>query len=471
MPDQGEAESGSTDDSTAGQGVTKQLCSFAVTGPAEAYQAIYVCQTCCGSKENLCICQACAEFCHADHEVVHYIAMGPSYCDCRAVGCQIASESDDAAARCGTIVPSSTTGHCPAPIAEPNHGADYILDVYRLPVLEDISFRDALVAQATDLVNHSRDTFWIDDTIVEDQEQSLCLLEAFAWKIFLRHREKYRIPGSNSSTPAGAEWWVQVKPVTLPPKVPVPAVDGKRETLENYANGAEAVDLHYDKDEVMAETFGLGYFPVLSTVTYLTALSCAPPTLVFLRRYDEADDQPISSMLVSRPSRSKHLVFDGRLLHGAPSHFALRPHGSDYRATDGVHDDDKFETLLRVTFLVNVWSNHKPLGVSVLPEPIRDALSGRGVESLGRFKSLSENVIDIEFQGPVSVPKIMLSDADQLPVALQTPIELPFVGGLSTWGDGDEEEDAMVLVTYPPPSHSNDSFLVQFGPDLESYLA
>ena len=57
------------------------------------------------------------------------------------------------------------------------------------------------------------------------------------------------------------EWWVQVK---------------------NFASHDEsAIDLHYDKDENIADSFGIGVFPQISTVTYLNSSSRFQPTIIF----------------------------------------------------------------------------------------------------------------------------------------------------------------------------------------------
>ena len=73
-------------------------------------------------------------------------------------------------------------------------------------------------------------------------------------------------------------------------------------------------------------------------------------------------------MFASYPVLGKHIAFNGRLLHGCPSSCAL-PRGpsvskstsklKNKAATVGVGDQ-------RVSLLVNIWLNHKPLGV----EPI-----------------------------------------------------------------------------------------------------
>ncbi|KAK3275190.1 hypothetical protein CYMTET_16670 [Cymbomonas tetramitiformis] len=54
----------------------------------------------------------------------------------------------------------------------------------------------------------------------------------------------------------------------------------------------------------------------------------------------------------SSPEVGKHIKFDGRYLHGVPAE-ALAPASAPYT---------------RVTFLVNIWLNHRPVDVPVFPD-------------------------------------------------------------------------------------------------------
>jgi hypothetical protein len=162
--------------------------------------------------------------------------------------------------------------------------------------LDDEGVCQRFIQQAVALAEFPRDTFWIDANH-HDAQGELCELEQLALGVFQRHASMR----PQLENLVGAEWWVQVKDVS------------------SEINAA--VDLHYDKDENLAQAFGLGYFPTLSTVTYLTENSY--PTLVFPHRHDEPEDEQMESLLVSHPRRGKHLAFDGRLLHGGtcmPSH-------------------------------------------------------------------------------------------------------------------------------------------------------
>jgi hypothetical protein len=86
---------------------------------------------------------------------------------------------------------------------------------------------------------------------------------------------------SGGTTGGGMEWWVQVKDATS---------DSKQ----------RAIDLSYDKDEALAKPFGVGSFPVILTVTYLTpAYKKAASTIVFEHIYAQGEHEIIDNMLTS----------------------------------------------------------------------------------------------------------------------------------------------------------------------------
>jgi hypothetical protein len=183
-------------------------------------------------------------------------------------------------------------------------------------------------------------------------------------------------------------------------------------------------------------------------------------------------------MLVSHARRGKHIVFDGRLLHGAPSHHALRPLALDTKtaSTTTKEEDDIISTSeqWRITFLVNVWIGHKPAGVHVLPTEIRNELQREN------DSSHAQELFTSSASAPVfesrEITEVHVNEQEDLPLSLRGRIELPFLGKGTTWEDEPEEEDeeeaggGMVLVTYPPPDHVVDTLLVRFGPDLEAFL-
>ena len=278
-----------------------------------------------------------------------------------------------------------------------------------------------MIRQAKALTDRSKDTFWVPDD--GGDRDGLCDLELLARQIYERHVDSYslRTPAGDGAmpVPGGAEWWVQFKPAGVR-KAPV--------------------DLHYDKDEVIAEKFGLGSFPTLSTVTYLTGAEDNSPTVVFPHAYDDEEDRPIGAMLLSRAKRAKYVVFDGRLLHGSPAHPSLLPRGHvDGRRDEKSNGDAEGGSSLRVTFLVNVWKSGRPAGVDVLPESVRAAV-----------RSAASGTASVRGATPLEFRRRRVSEIS-VPANDEEKIVLPFVSSGATWigdeagtdaGSGEDGESA-----------------------------
>lgn len=100
-------------------------------------------------------------------------------------------------------------------------------------------------------------------------------------------------------------------------------------------------------------------------VTYLSDIG--GPTMVLTKaaplRHGERLEGEIGECFVSRPRVGKHISFDGRLLHAAPAE--LRPLWRGRGTTSTTTKGRK-----RVSFLVNVWLNHKPR----YAEPLDDSM-------------------------------------------------------------------------------------------------
>jgi predicted metalloenzyme YecM len=502
------------------------LCTHAITGSQyPSYQPIYICDTChrrpdgdgggggsgsfssndnntttdaihCNADDTdsdagvihdegppplpCCICQSCAEVCHADHDV-SYVGIGPCTCDCsylqpdttttdgnnnnlkqnycednisgeeeeedavKICHCNLANHSSKAATKLGFTTQRPLNAPLPLKIPPPpsmvsmestnnndmeDEDADndnalqsssligystciecnstlggYVYDSYTIRPSHSIasdttkfiymnnntdgheeekslqSMCDNLISQAIALDACTQGTFWVPSSIDDNTnnnndddidgnnrhiksnpsknklDDGYCDLELFAREVYQHHVQSYMSHLSTSAngttTVGGAEWWVQVKPA---------------------GSSHAPVNLHYDKDETLAESFGLGSFPTLSTVTYLTDAQDNVPTIVFPRTYNDEIELSIESMLISHAVKGKHLVFDGRLLHGAPAHRALLRHrGCNSSREDGndTNDESVLTTSLRVTLLVNIWLSGKPACVDVLPESIR----------------------------------------------------------------------------------------------------
>lgn len=478
----------------------EDYCTRAITGGDNAtHQAIYICDTCqllpqsnnahadddADGKDIImndptlqpplpsCICQSCAEACHADHDV-YFVGMGPCTCDCPNLViannqteeqqeehcCVLQRRSIEEARKLGfdinntkgkkelkqlnnplplKVPPDCTLLQSAASILSENGDEDIMSDggdtssklcvecntsmggysfgAYTLPSLtKNEMMRQSLIRQAEVLVGESKETFWMPCSEDEQQQQQplkdWCDLEILAREIYKHHVKSYCLDSGDVATSCGgAEWWVQYKPV---------------------GSQKAPVDLHYDKDEVLAEKFGLGSFPTLSTVTYLTGRdddanvsncdknSDNEPTVVFSHTYDDDEDRPIEMMLLSHAVRGKHIVFDGRLLHGAPSNAAWQPHAKQPSSSSS----------LRVTFLVNVWLTGKPAGVDILPDAIRS-------------KVIAAN------GGEESRDDVMLSEFRErhvsrftVPRSSDEKIILPFVSEGATWIEESTQQDS-----------------------------
>ena len=290
------------------------LCTRAVTGPAfPAHQPIYICRTCRLADESgdgsddgealpPCVCESCAFACHEGHDVV-FLGVGPCSCDCPVLeggdegGCLLAAASRREAERLGFGSPRPL--NCPlddgsgAAVGDVAPGAlgKYVCESLTLPALaeDEGDLCRRLIRQAEVLAGRSKETFWVPDDAGVDDE-GLCDLEVLAREVCRRHVLAYalRAPGgvapANAPAAGGAEWWVQVKPAG-PSRAPV--------------------DLHYDKDEALAESFGLGSFPTLSTVTYLTEGEDNMPTLMFPHTYFDDEEEEIRGVALSHARRGK----------------------------------------------------------------------------------------------------------------------------------------------------------------------
>jgi hypothetical protein len=483
-----------------GSNKQRQYCTFAVTGEHKVNQAIYVCRTCSstnsaprkavpkanGGDRNvtgeeddddadantsanddsqgdqlLCVCQGCAEACHADHEGLEYIGFGPAYCDCRVHGstdecgrrvpcCQLAQGSDEAAIRMNLTRQRSAVQEGGAATVRSD---SYRMEAFVIPELVDDGACRRLHQSACALAKLSKETFWIDPATVD--VTSLCDLEKLALSVYQYH-------ASSAEQPlCGAEWWVQVKPAHDPE--------------------AGAVDLHFDKDEAVAECFGLGYFPHLSTVTYLTGASIESdvpgpanraqpqsPTIVLSRVYGENhNDGKDVDVLISHPRRGKHVVFDGRLLHGAPAALELRDAPAAVRLENVLEPDVASQE--RVTFLVNLWSQRRPASVETLPEEFRRKLKGSQAGTLeGPLET--GNFDGVSFRR-LTVPERRVSSAQDL--CSEEPLCLPFVSRNATWAVSEGDEDEVVLsILVPCEVRQSDlhTVLFRFDADLSPFL-
>ena len=248
-------------------------------------------------------------------------------------------------------------------------------------------------------------TFWLGANAVDTPR---CALEELASSIFQFHTSSCDSEDFDKDT-SGIEWWVQSRP---------------------------SLKMHWDKDEELRISAGIFVHPHLSTVTYLTGAGAGAgdqgggdgnsraiqaPTVVFenltvptLARHGHSapPDLPAAptatAVCTSFPEVGKHIAFDGRLLHGvlrtmmphsqsppparargetmtttttktttgrsARTHAEENEDGKEAGAASVVGREGGNET--RVTFLGNVWLNHRPKGIKPLPECVLSSLRG-----------------------------------------------------------------------------------------------
>lgn len=186
-------------------------------------------------------------------------------------------------------------------------------------------------------------TWWIGA-----DERARCAVEAFALRLLATHSHE-ALEQVRGSEGCGAQFWVQVRP---------------------SAGDDSSVAFHFDRDEQLALNFGVYEPPFLSTVTYLSeggAPTCMLPvrhascsrTTGCLENHSRLAVEPSGAPMpavCSFPREGKHLLFDGRLLHGCPSALA--------EPTERPVDS---EPPLRVSLLVNLWLAHRPFLCEPLP--------------------------------------------------------------------------------------------------------
>lgn len=253
-------------------------------------------------------------------------------------------------------------------------------------------------------------TFWIPCKGMKPR----CRMEELALEIFYHH-----VDDSNSESEAsdydlnksGAEWWVQIRPSPKAGRYNLLSNNNKDDNNDDESQ--KGICFHWDKDEELRLLMDGNMYihPHLSTVTYLTEgdTSHHVPTIAFnycvdaltgkylppLDENNTSDDQDSKQQAqeaqayLSWPRRGKHLSFDGRFLHAAPSDLVSnRNSTATVTATDkqkqessnNNEDSIKNEKILerrtwRVTFLVNIWLNYKPFNVKPFPSSMIDKLT------------------------------------------------------------------------------------------------
>jgi hypothetical protein len=225
-------------------------------------------------------------------------------------------------------------------------------------------------------------TFWMP----ADGTEPRCVLEQCAMEIFRHHVKDGVVFDAKTS---GAEWWVQIRP--SPPAgryalLPEEAINGG-DCSDEVDLETTGVCFHWDKDEDLRLAMGGNMYihPHISTVTYLS--DSGAPTMALNYRVNTftgeymppPESEPVEAYL-SWPKKGKHLSFDGRYLHAAPSNFMKSgTFNEQLKVPDEIKDEEQKKKQVRrqrrVTFLVNIWLNYKPFNVDIFPQSMIDKMT------------------------------------------------------------------------------------------------
>lgn len=214
------------------------------------------------------------------------------------------------------------------------------------------------------------------------EKLALGIFQAHLDLLLLRQQEEAGRGGAPAEidlSQSGAEWW----------------------TL--YVDGEDGgVGWHWDKDYHAELEEGRNVHPYLGTVSYLS--DAGAPTVVLAQRtagpdvapedyvggsnYGSGGRRPVTRAYVSKVVPGKHLAFDGRLLHAAPTDLfdrikeemrsrSPKSGGGDnsQRSRNRKGPNGSSKRPKRATLLVNVWINHKPHDADPIDADLRSRLS------------------------------------------------------------------------------------------------
>lgn len=417
-------------------------CSFEVTGDRMYPQRVWECEPCGYTlADGKGMCSSCAQICHAKPDCEPVMAVfGGCFCDCGATS----TESG-----CQAFVAANTRKLVVSLPPELSPGIANNIVPFRawdscFPSSTVTETLAALRGEAVLVTAASKESFWLDNTV-----ERTCLLEELAWQVCSKHTQNIlKQNNSENDVTVGCEWWVQNKP-------------------RNGPATETQIGLHYDTDYYVNQRYDIGVFPVLSTVTYLT--SGGWPTLVTENTITDTVGSDIDTVHISRARAGKHIAFDGRFLHGVPP----LPEFEDVKQFESKDN--------RVTFLVNVWINHKPSGIEPLSSIIASSLSPSTTSLELKWNSAdrqsSHQIID---QCPdhvrVSVPFLgqdnpVTSYADSVDVKQMSNMLLTEV--IEGVENIDEQEEALVLMLGLPDeglSQSYHSYSLKYASGHEAFL-
>lgn len=415
-------------------------CTYCLSNTNLIPQPIYICHTC---SDSLCCCVGCSTYCHDGHDV-EYFAHGKAYCDCGAnsygngITCALSVSSSTAAS---AILASNNN----FPITLDDSGrigttastnlviSDFCVHEYKIVNTDNnysINNLDILKEQCTKLAQISKDTFWINSN-----HSPRNILEKYALEIFQYHTQNT----SYNHDISGAEYWVQIK---------------------NVADNSNGIDLHYDKDEEIAKIFEIGIFPQISTVSYLTS-NCNNPTIIFKKTNDNSiDESNIENCWLSFPRKNKHISFDGRYLHGAPS--ALSQYIRNDNSCVGMDNNSS----IRITFLVNIWLNHHPYTINPISSDIINMINSSN--TTGDYMNSAIVLTNTNQCSPtvLHIDEELVSQEDSGNI-----VTIPFISDESQWGK-DVNETGIVVKMWLPNNYAfnNDhgNYSIKYDADLDA---
>lgn len=453
-----------------------EVCTFCVTGTNPMYQGIYQCITCnkatnkskssvknkskkaSKNASNQCVCLGCSKQCHRGHKL-EFIAYGKAYCDCGCNGCQLLSETR---IKCGVNASNSSVKDTQSSYKLKSNrypfGVHQIrpnMDKLELGGEDDYLF-DMLRKECMAIVTQSKETFWIGsdwkfshDQCGPEDKRCRCLLEDLALMIFKYHTEKVEggeldegtagIGDVSYGNNTGLEWWIQIKDLNES------SSDVVDEAIGSITG--PTIELHYDKDEVMADVWGIGKFPTLGTVTYLSTSrgiknrNVPPqPTVIYSNTAGDEVGNPIRDCYISYPRIGKHVCFDGNLLHGAFSDSKLAHwEQNEIRNSDTLcsKGEDNVYDRYRFTFLVNIWLDHHPNGIEPLPDKMLNKIYQiRETDEIDERVKATE-LFEIQNGNDHSVLRVDVDTNEALDYDKQVEVE----GGLAQGVADEEVED------------------------------
>jgi hypothetical protein len=272
---------------------------------------------------------------------------------------------------------------------------------------------------------------------------------------------------------SGAEWWTLVlggeggKEEATGRKPSYSAKQGNTRSEEEEEE--DDVGWHFDADYGLEDQApGLLLHPRVATVTYLS--NCGAPTVVTdcmtpkQGKVQHLDGKSLSNAWVSYPKIGKHVAFDGRLLHGAPSDVfpslrTLLANAANTTTSEepptkrskvdtlskSQDDHDKQQPQERVTLLVNVWLNHCPLDAELLDDEIVQQMEAPWGDATKPSDLFAWN------------DKADMTQESKLPCAEVVPVP----NREKAAAQEDELEDEIVLC--------NHQVLVKYGATMEDY--